>query len=59
MYCLFSLFLALHVSGAICTDPQKHKLQRTAIGVCNSYGKLIQWSRYWLGPPQPVPAPMD
>jgi hypothetical protein len=30
----FSLFLALHVSGAICTDPQEHKLQRTAICVC-------------------------
>jgi hypothetical protein len=30
-----SLFLALHVSGAICTHPQEHKLQRTAIGVCN------------------------
>jgi hypothetical protein len=25
-----SLFLALHVSGAIFTHPQQHKLQRTA-----------------------------
>jgi hypothetical protein len=30
-----SIFLALHVSGAICTHPQEHKLQSTAIGVCN------------------------
>jgi hypothetical protein len=30
-----SLFLALHVSGAACTHPQEHKLQCTAIGVCN------------------------
>jgi hypothetical protein len=28
-------FLALHVSGAICTHPQEHKLQHTAIGICN------------------------
>jgi hypothetical protein len=28
-------FLALHVSGAICTHPQEPKLQRTTIGVCN------------------------
>jgi hypothetical protein len=27
--------LALHVSGAICTHPQEHKLQHTTIGVCN------------------------
>jgi hypothetical protein len=46
-----SLFLALHVSGAICTHPQEHKLQLTAIGVCNGYGMLIHWSRYWLGHP--------
>jgi hypothetical protein len=46
-----SLFLALHVSGAICTHPQEHKLQRTAIGVCNGFGMLIHWSRYWLGHP--------
>jgi hypothetical protein len=47
-----SLFLALHVSCAICTHPQEHKLQRTAIGVCNGYVMLIHWSRYWLGHPQ-------
>jgi hypothetical protein len=41
----FSLFLALHVSGAICTHPQEHKLQRTATGMCNGSGMLIQWSR--------------
>jgi hypothetical protein len=46
-----SLFLALHASGAICTHPQEHKLQSTAIGVCNVYGMLIHWSRYWLGHP--------
>jgi hypothetical protein len=46
-----SLFLALHVSGAFCTHPQEHKLQRTAIGVCNGFGMLIHWSRYWLGHP--------
>jgi hypothetical protein len=45
-----SIFLALYVSGAICTHPQEHKLQRTAIGVCNGFGMLIHWSRYWLGP---------
>jgi hypothetical protein len=28
-------FFALHVSGAICTHPQEHKLQGAAIGVCN------------------------
>jgi hypothetical protein len=44
-----SIFLAVHVSGAICTHPQEHKLQRTAIDVCNGYGMLIHWSRYWLG----------
>jgi hypothetical protein len=38
-----TLFSALHVSGAICTHPQEHKQQRTAIGVCNGYGMLIQW----------------
>jgi hypothetical protein len=52
MYSLFLSifsFLALHVSAAICTHPQKHKLQRTAIGVCNVFGMLIHLSRYWLG----------
>jgi hypothetical protein len=31
-----SLFLALHVSGAICIHPQEHKLHRTAIDVFQS-----------------------
>jgi hypothetical protein len=39
-------FLALQVSGVICTNPQEHKLQRTAIGVYNGFGVLIHWSRY-------------
>jgi hypothetical protein len=30
-----SLYFSLHVSGAICTHPQEHKLQITALGVCN------------------------
>jgi hypothetical protein len=38
-------FLALRVSGAICSHPQEHKLQRRAIGVYNDYGTLIHWSR--------------
>jgi hypothetical protein len=46
-----SLFLAVYVSGTICTHPQEHKLQRTAIDVCNGFGMLIHWSRYWLGHP--------
>jgi hypothetical protein len=33
-------YFALHVSGAVCTHPQEHKLQSTAIGVCNGYGML-------------------
>jgi hypothetical protein len=49
--CLFLYIFALHVSGAIYTHPQEHKLQRTAIGVCDGYGMLIHWSRYWLGHP--------
>jgi hypothetical protein len=39
------LFLGLHVLGAICIHPQEHKLQSTAIGVCNGYGMLMYWSR--------------
>jgi hypothetical protein len=46
-----SLFLALHVLGAICTHPQEHKVQCTATGVCNGSDILIHWSRYWLGHP--------
>jgi hypothetical protein len=33
MYSLFLYTFALHVSGAICTHPQEHKLQSTALGV--------------------------
>jgi hypothetical protein len=46
-----SLFLALHVSCAICTHPQEHKLQSTTTGVCNGFGVLIHSSRYWLQHP--------
>jgi hypothetical protein len=46
MYYLFLYIFAVHVSGAIYTDPQQHKLQRTAIGVWNGYGMLIHWSSY-------------
>jgi hypothetical protein len=51
MYTLFLYIFALHVSGAIYTNRQEHKLQRTDIGMCNVYGMLIHWSRYWLGHP--------
>jgi hypothetical protein len=51
MYSLFLYIFALHVSGAICTHPQEHKLQSAAIDVCDGYGMLIHWSRYWLGHP--------
>jgi hypothetical protein len=44
-----SIFLLYIVSGAICTHPQEHKLQSTAVGVCNGCGMLVHWSRYWLG----------
>jgi hypothetical protein len=53
IYSLFLSIFALHVSVAICTHPQGHKLQSTAIGVCNGYGMLIHWNRYWLGHPHP------
>jgi hypothetical protein len=35
MYSLFLYIFAVHVSGVICTHPQEHKLQCTALGVCN------------------------
>jgi hypothetical protein len=66
--CVFFIplyFITLQVSGAICTHPQEHKLLSIAIGVCNGFGMLIHWRRYWLGHPhifstvrvsQPVPA---
>jgi hypothetical protein len=41
-----SLFFALHVSGAIFTHPQEHKLQSTTTGVCNGFGMLIHWTGY-------------
>jgi hypothetical protein len=37
MYYYFTAF-ALHFSGAICTHHQEHKLQSTAVDVCNGYG---------------------
>jgi phosphoribosylformylglycinamidine (FGAM) synthase-like amidotransferase family enzyme len=49
MYSLFLSIFAPHVSGAICTHLQEHKLQSTALGVCNGCGVLVHWSRYWLG----------
>jgi hypothetical protein len=44
-----SLFLALHVSCAICTHPQEHKcsVQPCVYG----FSMLVHWSRYWLGHP--------
>jgi hypothetical protein len=33
MYSLLLYIFALHVSGAIFTHPQEHKLQSTAIGM--------------------------
>jgi hypothetical protein len=35
MHFLFLYLFAVHVSGAICTHLQDHKLQSTAIGMCN------------------------
>jgi hypothetical protein len=37
---LYYTILALHVSGAICTHHQEHKLQSTAVGTCDCYGVL-------------------
>jgi hypothetical protein len=43
-----SLFLALHVSGAICTHSQEHKLQSTAIGMCNLWkAEVIHSIKRW------------
>jgi hypothetical protein len=49
---LYSSIFALHVSGAICTHPQEHKLQSTALGVCNGCGMFRPVFRYFtaLGP---------
>jgi hypothetical protein len=46
-FCMYSFFLyifALHVSGYICTHPQEHKLQSTALGVCNGCAMLVHWA---------------
>jgi hypothetical protein len=48
MYSLFLYIFALHVSGAICTHPQEHTLQSTAIGMCNVCGMLIHYINLWL-----------
>jgi hypothetical protein len=45
---MYSLFLALHVSGAIYTHPQDHKLQDTAIGVCMVL--VHKSTSNWTGP---------
>jgi hypothetical protein len=37
---LYYTTLALHVSGAICTHHQEHKLQSTAVGTRDCYGVL-------------------
>jgi hypothetical protein len=37
---LYFTILALHVSGAICTLHQEHKLQSTAVGTRDYYGVL-------------------
>jgi hypothetical protein len=49
MCSLFLFVFALYVSGAICTNSEEHKLQSTALGVCNGCGVLVYWSSYWLG----------
>jgi hypothetical protein len=38
---VYFIILALHVSGAICTHHQEHKLQSTAIGTRGCYGVSI------------------
>jgi hypothetical protein len=40
LYILYYTIHALHVSGAICTHHQEHKLQSTAVGTCDCYGAL-------------------
>jgi hypothetical protein len=37
---LYYTVLALHVSGAICTHHQEHKLQSRVVGTCDCYGVL-------------------
>jgi hypothetical protein len=52
-----SLFLALHVSGAICTHPQEHKLQRTKR--INPLEQILAGTPSHMRVPQPVLAPVD
>jgi hypothetical protein len=40
LYILYYTTLALHVSGAIYTHHQEHKLQSTAVGTRDCYGVL-------------------
>jgi hypothetical protein len=47
MYSLFLYIFAVHVSGAICTYPQEHKLQSTALG-CVVCGR----QRLYVGGPK-------
>jgi hypothetical protein len=51
MYSLFLYIFALRVSGAICTHPQEHKLQSTAIGIVMVIGaQTVEYSyRYCNG----------
>jgi hypothetical protein len=37
---LYYIIFALHVSGAICTHHQVHKLQSTTVGTRDCYGVL-------------------
>jgi hypothetical protein len=43
---LYYTILALHVSGAICTHHQEHKLQSKALGTCDLWMRevlAIKW----------------
>jgi hypothetical protein len=44
---LFLYIFAVHVSGAICSHPQEHKLQNTDIGVCNLWKAEVISSIKW------------
>jgi hypothetical protein len=48
---LISLYFCCTCFVCYYTHPQEHKLQSTALGVCNGCGMLFHWSRYWLGHP--------
>jgi hypothetical protein len=43
-----SIFLLYMFRVLFATHPQEHKLQRTAIGVCNGYGVLVHWDTLTL-----------